>query len=164
MLTKTSLNFYLVLHAYVNPWNSSTLCIYMFHFTWQRNVWRFPHIGLIPRMLVNCNLSRIPTLVGNKLHIPGTSSTILPGNYNCDSYDIVYLLIIMIWKPIGIKIQVLPTGTRSLVGNASALEKPGTWVRVLASAGFFICSVASFLLCCHCEALEGPISTRVCII
>ena len=29
---------------------------------------------------------------------------------------------------------------------------------------FFICSVASFLLCCPCEALEGPISTRVGII
>ena len=29
MLTKTSLNFYLVFHTYVNPWNSSTLCIYM---------------------------------------------------------------------------------------------------------------------------------------
>ena len=31
-----------------------------------------------------------------------------------------------------------------------------TWVRLPASAGFFICSVASFLLCCHCEVLEGP--------
>ena len=31
-----------------------------------------------------------------------------------------------------------------------------TWVRLQASAGFFICSVASFLLCCHCEVLEGP--------
>ena len=29
---------------------------------------------------------------------------------------------------------------------ASALEKPGTWVRVLACIRFFICSVASFLL------------------
>ena len=28
----------------------------------------------------------------NKLQIPGTSSTILPGNYNCDSCNIVYLL------------------------------------------------------------------------
>ena len=27
-----------------------------------------------------------------------------------------------IWKPIWIDIQVLPTGTRSLVGKASALE------------------------------------------
>ena len=69
-----------------------------------------------------------------------------------------------IWKLIRTKIQVLPTGTRSLVGKASALEKPRTRVRVLASVRFFICSVASFLLCCPCEALEGPILTRVCII
>ena len=34
----------------------------------------------------------------------------------------------------------------------------------LAGVRFFICSVASFLLCCPCEALEGPISTRVGII
>ena len=67
-------------------------------------------------------------------------------------------------KLIMIKIQVLPTGTPSLVGKASALEKPRTWVRVLASVIFFICSVASFFLCCPCEALEGPISTMVCII
>ena len=62
------------------------------------------------RMLVKCNLSRIPTLVGNckcmkprcqicdmldtqnKLHIPATSSTIQPGKYNSDSCNIVYLL------------------------------------------------------------------------
>ena len=69
-----------------------------------------------------------------------------------------------ILKPIRIKIQVLPTGTSRLVGKASALEKPRSWVRVLASVRFFICSDASFLLCCPCEALEGPISTRVCII
>ena len=62
-----------------------------------------------------------------------------------------------IWKLIRIKIQVLPTGTHSLVGKASALEKPRNWVRVLASVRFFICSVASFLLCCPCDALEGPI-------
>ena len=66
--------------------------------------------------------------------------------------------------PMSIKIQVLPTGTRSLVGNASALEKPRTWFRVLASVRFFICFVASFLLCCPWEALEGPISTRVGLI
>ena len=60
--------------------------------------------------------------------------------------------------------QLGPTGTRSSLGKASALEKPRTWVRVLASVRFFICSVASFLLCCPCEALEGSISTRVCII
>ena len=65
----------------------------------------------LKRMLVKSNLSRIPTLVGNskcmkprcqfcdildsrnKVQIPGTSSTILPGNYNCDSCNIVYLLI-----------------------------------------------------------------------
>ena len=62
----------------------------------------------------------------------------------------------LIW----INIQVLPTGTRSLDGKASALEMPRNWVRVLACVRFFICSVASFLLCCYCEALEGPISTR----
>ena len=64
----------------------------------------------LKRMLVKSNLSRISTLIGNskymkprcqvydildtrnKLQIPGTSSTILPGNYNCDSCNIVYLL------------------------------------------------------------------------
>ena len=64
----------------------------------------------LKRMLVKSNLSRIPTLVGyskcmkprcqvcdildtqNILHIPGTSSTIQPGNYNCDSCNIVYLI------------------------------------------------------------------------
>ena len=64
----------------------------------------------LKRMLVKCIFSRIPTLVGNskcmkprcqvydildtqnKLQIPGTSSTILPGNYNCNSCSIVYLL------------------------------------------------------------------------
>ena len=50
------------------------------------------------------------------------------------------------------------TGTRGIAVNASALEKPGTWVLLPASDRFFICSVASFLLCCPCEALEGPIS------
>ena len=34
---------------------------------------------------------------------------------------------------------------------------------VLASVIFVICSAASFLLCCLCEALEGQISTRVYI-
>ena len=53
------------------------------------------------------------------------------------------------------------TGTHSLVVYTSAIEKPGTWVRVLASVRFFICSVASFLLCCPCDAQEGPISTKV---
>ena len=50
------------------------------------------------------------------------------------------------------------TGTRGIAVTASALEKPGTWVRLPASVRFFIYSVASFLLCCPCEALEGPIS------
>ena len=62
------------------------------------------------RMLGKSYLSRIPSLVGNskcmkslcldcdmldtrkQLHISGTSSTIQPGNYNCDSCNIVYLL------------------------------------------------------------------------
>ena len=62
------------------------------------------------RMLIKSNLSRIATLVGSskcmktrckvcdmidtrkKLQIPGTSSTIQPENYNCDSCSIVYLL------------------------------------------------------------------------
>ena len=60
-------------------------------------------------MLLKSNRSSIPTLVGNskcvkprcqvcdildrqkKLHIPGTSSTIQPGNNNCHSYNIVYV-------------------------------------------------------------------------
>ena len=64
----------------------------------------------LKRMLVKCNLSRSPTLVGSsicikprcqvcdildtrkKLHITGTRSTIQPGNYNCDACNIVYLL------------------------------------------------------------------------
>ena len=64
----------------------------------------------LKRMLVKPNLSSITTLIGNskcmkprcrvcdildtrnKLQIPGTSSTILPGNYNFDSCNIVYLL------------------------------------------------------------------------
>ena len=67
-------------------------------------------------------------------------------------------------KLIRIKNSGPATGTRGLVVIASALEKPGTWVRLPASVRFFICSVASFLLCCPCEVLEGPISTRVGII
>ena len=51
------------------------------------------------------------------------------------------------------------TDNRSLVVKASALEKPETCVRFLAKVRFFISSVASFHLCCPCEALEGPIST-----
>ena len=37
-------------------------------------------------------------------------------------------------------------------------------IDILASVTFFICSVAFILLCYPCEALEGPILTRVCII
>ena len=58
----------------------------------------------------------------------------------------------------------MPTGTRSLVGKLSELENPRTWIRVLVSVRFFICSVASFLLFCPCEKMEGPISRRVCIV
>ena len=47
------------------------------------------------------------------------------------------------------------SGSSGLVVIASALENPGTCVRLPASVRFFICSVASFLLCCPCEALEG---------
>ena len=42
--------------------------------------------------------------------------------------------------------------------KASELEMPRTWVGVLASVRLFICSIASFLMCCPCEALKGPIS------
>ena len=40
--------------------------------------------------------------------------------------------------------QTLVTGTRSLVVKASALEKPGTWVRVLASVKFSILPLRPF--------------------
>ena len=49
-------------------------------------------------------------------------------------------------------------------GLAVLYDMPRTWVRVLASVNFFIYSVASFLLCCPCEVLEGPNSTSVGII
>ena len=72
------------------------------------------------------------------------------------------------WAGMAAQIQILkankeknsvpPTGTRSLVDKASALDMPRTCVRVLASVRFFICSAASFHMCCPCEALEGPIS------
>ena len=35
------------------------------------------------------------------------------------------------------KNSVPPTGTRSLVGKASALDMPRTWVRILACVRFF---------------------------
>ena len=44
---------------------------------------------------------------------------------------------------------------------ASTLEKSGTWVRLPANVRFFIYSVASFLLCCPYEALEGTNFVRV---
>ena len=69
----------------------------------------------------------------------------------------------MILELMRINIQVLSTGTRSSVGKESTVEKPRTWVRVLASVRFVIYSVASFLLCCPCESLECQISTTVCI-
>ena len=43
-------------------------------------------------------------------------------------------------------------------------DKPRAWVRIQASVRFLFCSVAFFLLCYPCEAIEGPISSRVCII
>ena len=49
-----------------------------------------------------------------------------------------------IWRLIWIKIQVLPTGTRSLVGIASALEKPRNWVLVLASVRFLFVPLRQF--------------------
>ena len=59
-----------------------------------------------------------------------------------------------------IKIRVFPTDT-----VAQSVEHrrgwPRTWVRILASVVFV--PLRSFFLCYPCEALEGPISTRVCI-
>ena len=43
-------------------------------------------------------------------------------------------------------------------------DKPRAWVQILASVRVCICTVAFFLLCYPCEALEGPNSTEVCII
>ena len=56
-----------------------------------------------------------------------------------------------------IKIQVMPLAPVAwrLTRGPRIAE---TWVRLPASVIFFIYSVASFLLCCRCEALEGPIS------
>ena len=66
-------------------------------------------------------------------------------------------------KLIRIKIRDLPADTvAQSVENRR--DKPRAWVRILASARFLICSVASFLLCYLGEALEGPISTGVCTI
>ena len=70
----------------------------------------------------------------------------------------IHTLYTYIYIYIYIRYATGATGTRGIAVTASALEKPGTWVRLPASVIFFICSVASFLLCCPCEALEGPIS------
>ena len=43
----------------------------------------------------------------------------------------------------------MPTGTRRLVGKASALEKPRTWVRVLASVDIYFVPLRPFF----CAAL-----------
>ena len=43
-------------------------------------------------------------------------------------------------------------------------DKPRTWVQMLANVRSLMCSVALFHLCYPCEALEGPILTRLCII
>ena len=42
-------------------------------------------------------------------------------------------------------------------------DNPKTWVQVLASVIFLFCPLRSFFLCYNGEALEGPISTAVCI-
>ena len=42
-------------------------------------------------------------------------------------------------------------------------NKPRVRVRIIESVRFFICSVAFFIRCYLCEALEGPISSVVCI-
>ena len=62
-----------------------------------------------------------------------------------------------------IKIRVLSADTIAMRVEHRR-DKPKTWVQILASVRFVICSVAFFHLCYSCEALEGPISTRVCII
>ena len=59
------------------------------------------------------------------------------------------------WKLKRIKTQVMSRHPW-YSGLARGSRVAETWVRLPASAGFFICSVASFLLCCHCEVLEGP--------
>ena len=75
----------------------------------------------------------------------------------CTAYFLVpiYIYIYIAYKD---KNSGPATGTRGIAVTASALEKPETWVRLPASVRFFICSVASFLICCLCEGLEGPIS------
>ena len=66
-------------------------------------------------------------------------------------------------KHIRIKILDLPAETvaQSVERRRDRLN---TCVGNLASVRFFTCFVAFFLLCYHGEALEGPMSTGVCII
>ena len=66
-----------------------------------------------------------------------------------------------IWKQPRIKNSGSAGWHRSLV-KKHRRDKPRTWVQILASVRFLFYSVAFILLCYPCEALEGPISTRVC--
>ena len=62
-------------------------------------------------------------------------------------------------KLVRIKIRDLPSDT---VGQSAERrrDKPNAWVRIQASARFFICSGAFFPLCYSGKALQGPILTR----
>ena len=62
------------------------------------------------------------------------------------------------WKVQFIRIQVLSTDTVDQWVEQRR-DNPKTWVRILASVIFFICSVAFFLLCYPYEALEGQLWT-----
>ena len=66
-------------------------------------------------------------------------------------------------KVVMIKIRELPADTVAQSVERRR-DKPKTWVRILASVRFFICSVALFILCHPREALVGPILTWVSII
>ena len=68
-----------------------------------------------------------------------------------------------ILKLIRIKILDLPADTVAQLIERRR-DKPRGWVRILEIVRFMICSDAFILLCHECEALEGPISNRVCII
>ena len=64
-----------------------------------------------------------------------------------------------------IKIQVLPTGTRSLVGKATALEKAEDLGSSHSECHIFsFVPLRPFFCAALAKRLEGPISTRVCII
>ena len=58
------------------------------------------------------------------------------------------------------KVRVLPADTVAWLVEHRR-DKPRNWVQILASVRFFFFSVAFFLLCYPCEALEGSISIRV---